>query len=324
MSKNHPMKKFLTLLLALGFPCLFYAQSVFPESKDSVLWNIGFWRFYENIYDTTIFPSGDTTFCDNKWIKITFTNSSVPRAYYRIEGKKVYFRMNANCALADHLIYDFDLKVGDTLYVTTNLAETQGYTGSRGVSVHIDSVSTIVVNGLPRKRMAVTYRYRDSKAIRFGLIQDRYDIWTEGMGSRIFPFYAMWCVSHGNCEDSNLFVRCFQTSKQIFYQDARSPFCSPRLGTATREPIQRLPIRLYPNPLSSGEALQIELSSLSDQVATYQVFDLLGRVKARGALGYWQGDHLSISLDPLPSGFYQLQLLDRAGRQLALEKMVVR
>lgn len=317
------MKKILTLLIALGFPCLFYAQSVFPEPKDSVLWNIGFWRFYENIYDFSISPSVDTTFCGKKWIKANFINSTVSQVYYRIEGKKVYFRVNANCELSEHLIYNFDLKVRDTLYVTTNLAETQGYTGSRGVSVLVDSISMVAINGVMRKRMYVNYRY---KGVGLGreVIEDRFDVWTEGMGSRIFPFYALTCVTHGNCEDSYLYVRCFQASKQIFYQDARSPFCSPRLSTATRAPIPRFPIRVYPNPVSPGEALQIDASSLLDQPVTYQIFDLLGRVKSRGTLNAWQGDFLSISLDQLPSGFYQLQLMNREGRQLALEKVMLR
>lgn len=315
------MKNFLALLFLGSFPSLFFAQSVFPEPKDSALWNIGFWRFYENINDFSVVPAKDTMLCEQRWIKVNFINSSIAHTYYQIDGRKVYLRANTDCNQAAHLIYDFDLKVGDTLYVPTNLAETQGYLGSRGVRVMVDSISRVLIKGVLRKQLAVTYRYK-GLGLSQEITEDRNDVWIEGMGSRIFPFYALLCVTHGNCEDSNSFIRCFQRNKQIFYQDIRSPFCNPLLSTTIREPVQHFPIKLYPNPFSSGETLQIDGSALVYKPVAYQIVDLLGRVKASGKLEAWHSNLISINLDQLPTGFYQLQLMDREGRQVALERVV--
>lgn len=313
------MKNYLILLILLGFPRLLWTQTVFPEPKDSSLWNIGFWRFFENIYDFTVYPSKDTMLCGKKWIKANFTNSTITHLFYRIDEKKVYLRMNTDCTPEDHLIYNFGLNVGDTLYVPTNLVETQGYPGRIGVRVTVDSISTIVVNGLLRKRMAVTYRH---KGINLGLLEDRRDEWIEGMGSRIFPFYAITCVNHGNCESSYWYVRCFQANNAMIYKDQRSPFCSPRVGTSNEEQRKRLPIRLYPNPLGDEQTLHVDVNSSFNKPYNYQVIDLLGRVRADGKLEGYYNDHISIPLNILPIGFYQLRLLDRNGQQLALEKFV--
>lgn len=316
------MNKYLIIVLLLVLTQAIHAQSVFPEPKDKAIWNIGFWRFFENAYDFTVHPSKDTLLCGKKWIKANITNLTITHLFYRVEGKKVYLRMNENCIPEDHLIYDFGLNVGDTLYVPTNLAETGGYSSIRGVRVTVDSTATIVINGVTRKRMVVTYRYR-YKGTNPVFYEDRQDEWIEGMGSRLFPFYAMACVNHGNCETSYWYVRCFQINDEMVYKDQRSPFCSPLVSTSNQAQQQRLPIQLYPNPLESGQALYIDAQSLSDKPSAYQIIDLLGCVKTDGKLEAYSIDRISIQLDVLPKGFYQLRLLNRHGQQLALEKLIV-
>lgn len=315
------MNKYLLFAFLLGLPQLAHTQSVFPELKDKAIWNIGFWRFFENVDDFTVYPSKDTVLCGKTWIKANFTNLTITHLFYRIEGKKVYLRMNANCIPEDHLIYDFGLNVGNTLYVSTNLAETGGYPSIRGVRVTVDSTSTIVINGVPRKRMVVTYRYRH-KGTTPVLYEDRRDEWVEGMGSRLFPFYAMACVNHGNCESSYWYVRCFQANDEMIYKDQRSPFCSPLVSTSNQSQQRRLSIQLYPNPLINGQVLYVDVHSLAIKPVSYQVIDLLGRVKVAGKLESYTANPISIVLDMVPAGFYQLRLLDRHGRQLALEKLV--
>jgi hypothetical protein len=92
------------------------------------------------------------------------------------------------------------------------------------------------------------------------------------------------------------------------------------LSTATQTP-QRAPIRLFPNPLGPAEDLQVELSGLPLSPAAYRVFDLLGRPLSEGKLEP-QKTQISIPFNRVPAGIYYLQLLDRQGRQLALEKVL--
>jgi hypothetical protein len=92
------------------------------------------------------------------------------------------------------------------------------------------------------------------------------------------------------------------------------------LSTAT-QPLQRTPLRLYPNPLGLVDDLQVELPSLAVNPVAYRVFDLLRRPVSEGKLLMGK-TQISIPFGSVPAGTYLLQLLDQEGRQLALEKVL--
>jgi hypothetical protein len=310
-------------LLLLFFCCVstvVRSQTVFPGPGSQTVWNIGWWRFFENAGDTRIDIDKDTVICNQKWTRAlysTLEGRPIKPMYYRIQGAKVFIKPRLECESKEYLMYDFDMKVGDSLVVPHQFFETDGFDNLARIKAKVETVTTVTINGVGRKKITLNYFYSGS----LNGIQARFDTWIEGMGSVIFPFYPFFCVNR-TCNESNNYVRCFQSEGKILYQDSRSPFCSNVLITANEE-IKRVPLRIFPNPLGSAESMQVDVSSLPIKPTTYKVYDLLGRAIAQGKLSDQQGAaQMTIPFNNVPTGVYHLQLLDRVGRQLALEKVV--
>jgi hypothetical protein len=258
--------------------------------------------------------------CNQKWTRAfysTLEGKPIKPMYYRIQGAKVFIKPRLECEGKEYLMYDFDMKAGDSLVVPHQFFISDGFDNSARIKAKVETVTTVIINGVSRKKITLNYFYS-------GLltdIQPRDDTWIEGMGSVIFPFYPFLCVNR-TCTESYNYVRCFQSEGKILYQDSRSPFCSNVLITANEE-IQRVPLRIFPNPIGSAGALQVDVSSLLFEPVTYQVFDLLGRTVTQGKLIDQQGaTQITIPFGSFPAGIYHLQLLDRQGHRLALEKIV--
>jgi hypothetical protein len=320
------MRVLFILLISFAFQNFLPAQTALPKVSDKPLWNIGFWRFFENYGTGSILKlEKDTAFCGKTWIKARWSNvdGTLPDyAYYRLEGKRAFFKINTRCDQKEYLMYDFDLKVGDTLVVPVLLGETEGNEGPVKVRVRVDSISTIILGGIQRKRMVVNYVSRSTYP---GNPSENRDIWIEGIGSQIFPLYPWGCVNRHLCNVALFYIRCFQLNSQIIYQDSRAPFCSNSIITSNSEPQNlNLNLNIYPNPISQGGNWQIEWAKNELKASQLDLLDPLGRVlKQMSDLdrGYMQ--RVQVPTENLPKGLYYLRMKDEKGQVLALEKVMV-
>jgi hypothetical protein len=323
----YPMKKSF-IIICLQLCCFYFAksQTIFPESKDNPVWNIGLWAFFDNVLDYTIRVEKDTFLCQKTWSKAIIdlvVGKRVQSIFYRVEGQKVYFKPTANCSQLEILIYDFAMKKGDTLLVPNNLFENRGEVNINKVVVRVDSVSTISLGGASRRKLSLTYRFVHRTGIE--IKEDRTDTWVEGFGSSIFPFYPLFCVNKGVCTESNLYVRCFQAINKIIYQDSRSPFCSNAIITSNSD-VQnpKINLNIYPNPIPQGGNWQVEWAKNELKASQLDLLDPLGRVLKQMSdidRGYMQ--RVQVSSGDLPKGLYYLRMKDEKGQVLALEKVMV-
>jgi len=79
--------------------------------------------------------------------------------------------------------------------------------------------------------------------------------------------------------------------------------------------------RAYPNPVSSGEVLQLEALVDAPRAARAQWMDAYGRHLAEHAL-----DHLPLQTIPVgdwPPGVYFLRLMEESGRALQVLRVLV-
>ncbi len=319
------MRVLFILFIFIAVQKMSIAQTALPKVSDKPLWNIGFWRFGENYNIGDIVKlEKDTIFCNRNWIKAswaTIDGLSFSNAFYRLEGKKAFFKMNTRCDQKEYLMYDFDLKIGDTLVLPVLLGETQGFEGDIKVRVRVDSVSTVVLGGTPRKRMVVNYANRSIYTNRI----DNRDIWIEGMGSSIFPLYPIGCVTRQVCPMADYYIRCFQVNSQIIYQDSRSPFCSNALITFNSD-LQnpRIDLTIFPNPISQGGNWQVEWAKNEIGATHLELLDPLGRIlKQVTGLKQSSMQRVQVSTENLPKGLYYLRLREEGGQVLAMEKVMV-
>ncbi len=320
------MKKlFIAIFIQLCWLSFAKAQAIFPESKDNPVWNIGLWAFFDNVLDYTVRVEKDTLLCQKLWSKANLdliNGKRVQSFYYRTDGQKVYFKPTANCTQLEFLIYDFNMKKGDTLTTPNNLFENRGELNGNKTVAKIDSVSVISIGGIARKKLSITYKFVH-RAGEFK--EDRKDTWIEGFGSVIFPFYPFFCVNKGVCTESNLYLRCFQSKNKIIYQDSRSPFCSNALITSSSD-LQnpKINLNIFPNPIPQGGNWQVEWTKNDIGASHLELLDPLGRVLKQVA-GLKQGSmhRVQVPTETLPKGLYYLRLRDEGGQVLAMEKVMV-
>lgn len=302
------------------------AQTALPLSTDKPIWNIGQLAFFENLSDRLLFVEKDTIFCQKQWTitNIANLNRRVVRSiYYRQEGGKVYFKPSFVCSEKEYLMYDFTMKPGDTLSVPIRLFELGRVTANK-VIVRVDSVSNVIINGISRKRMVVNYQ-RVGNPPRMDPYSDRRDIWLEGIGSLIFPFYPFICVNLPECNEAEFYIRCFQANNKILYQSPILPFCSNALISSNSVPQSaKINLSIFPNPISQGSNWQVEWAKNEIGATHLELLDPLGRVLKQVA-GLKQGStqRVQVSTENLPKGLYYLRLREEGGQVLAMEKVIV-
>jgi Secretion system C-terminal sorting domain len=324
----YPMRKIFFLTVVL-FSCIWpksKAQTALPLSAGKPIWNIGQMTYGRNVLDVLVFIEKDTIFCQKQWTVANFgsMNKKVARSvYYRQEEGKVYFKPSFVCEEREYLMYDYNMKPGDTLSVPIRLFELERVTANR-VIVRVDSVSNVTVNGVSRKRMLVNYQ-RVGNPPRRDPYLDRRDVWLEGIGSLIFPLYPFICVSLNECNEAESYVRCFQANNKVIYQSPVQPFCSNTLITSSSD-VQnpKITLNIFPNPLPQGGNWQVEWAINEAHAAQLELVDPLGRVvKQVAGLDQNSMQRVQVPSENLPKGLYYLRLKDEKGQVLALEKVLV-
>jgi hypothetical protein len=264
----------------------------FPDSNAQ--WNIHYtllgWPGFEEVYSILI--SGDTLINSLLYHKL-----KVP--YVRVVGnsktteilagyigairqdtfnKKVFFIPPAN--LTEQLLYDFTLKVGDTV---------KGYLENiDGIKDVVDSIDSVLVGNKYHKRWKINSYYN------ICLI--------EGIGST----YGLIEYSPGLSVDApDISITCFQQNGITIYPDTVNN-CEliSAITPIDRESEQ---IRIYPNP--SNGSLTIEFGK-SINIKELRITDLFGKI----ILQQQTGNLTKIKIDNLQSETYILTIIDKDGK----------
>ncbi len=226
---------------------------------DSVIWGVGTGKkvYFRNTY-TNFFcsPADSVQIIHEPFKLIGLLDQSV-------QYKKVYFtRLSADpapfpiCVDADSfplnqytLLYDFDLKVGDTLH----------WRPEPNVVLKIDSIQ--MDNGTWRRIFV------------FHPLNAYY--WIEGIGSNfgLLGGYANLQISDVSCQ-----LQCFRYNNQVLYSTVNAIFCDS-VAVATFEPEDfNNALRLSPNPTSGNITLEMPLD---ETPAMLRIFDPQGRELGR-------------------------------------------
>ncbi len=289
----------LSLYIFINNNLVAQAYTPFPE-------NVAVWDIYDQPGpDGPFYPelyhrftmTGDTIINNISYNKIYYSTYSkmfnapvnmVKRGYsfairQDIPNKKVYRTLAINNTIIDTLLYDYDLKVGDTVpetYTTTHSIPKQ-------IVIAIDS---IVFHGKQYRR----FKLKDGGTFGAALI--------EGIGS-----------ANGLPEAHFGFFEAAPILKN--FCDATSSNCAADLALAIEEPVDNLSVTIFPNPFKTEMNVIFNTEQAERKVI---LVDVLGNeIQAFNC----SGKQLSIQRAELCSGVYFLKIVSKD--KLLVKKIIV-
>jgi len=238
----------------------------------------------------------------------------------REEDKKIYLYVPN---LGEHLIYDFGLEIGDTLFYSIRVSMGAGCDGKLGVGffecyelyppyyqVIYNKGITTLENGESRNTLFVE-KYLITE---YGHEFDGTNEWIEGLGTITYygsaffgPIYVFFGIHDRNFFD--LACVC-QDNKRLF---SASPECSLCNGNSINKKIQQK-ITLHPNPTTGELTIELGQAQLPNEELTImgvEIFDIYGRKQK----AEWrkQNEEIVIDILHLPAGVYFVKIETRQG-----------
>lgn len=253
---------------AVGMPCIEQSDYVYYIKGDSIVDDILYKKIYKHgvvvqwWYDSPPVPES----CNNSW---TFNEFYT---LVRQDSSKIFIRQWDE---EEKLLYDFNMKAGDTLPITWN---------QWNENTVVTSIDSILVGDGYRKVFHLDGT--GSTKIIEGLGHD---------GGFLEPFPPILECGH--------FLLCFALDGTTYF---------PNLGDAcdlevnVPEAPDQIYLNAYPNPATNAVTVEMEGASGINEIIA---FDVAGR---RSNLIFNRSDHdrLSIDLSPLKKGLYIIQLID--------------
>jgi hypothetical protein len=270
---------FISFLLSV-FSCQFvFAQKYYTLVDTNKIWSIQRTIIaHPNSYDSYYIKFSTDTIIKNKVYKqVLITYESSPKNWLKsgfireTEDKKVYYLIYKNDEF-DYILYDFNLKKGDTL----------GY-------LKVDSIDTILIENQNRKIFYFGGR----------------ETWIEGIGSTCGVLSAGRCAWHGG--ESSLL--CYSENDSLKYQNPDFDYCyiQESVGLNQINNIQE-EIKIVPNP--AGEEAIVSWQSAEQSTANISVYDIVGKLVY--VLDVSQAQHdknkLKINTSKLDNGIYFIRL----------------
>jgi hypothetical protein len=185
--------------------------------------------------------------------------------------------MNPN-DMTEHLLYDFNLNVGDKFYVPLLM----NYNSAR--EFQVTQIDTVIINGSKRKKF---YYKSTSGSNGFEAI--------EGLGCLNDPFKIISPVF-----DPVYYLLCAYSGKTLQYSFNQSCSISPCYNASTIKGINAEISHIYPNPCSDKLIINSPVETL------YEIYDFSGQLVLEGI------EKESIDASSLINGIYIL-ILKREG-----------
>lgn len=250
------MKKTLILTILIFGSWITKAQTYVPFPDSNVYWNEI--ELYQGYCDPpeycrhSYFYNGDTIIDSEIYHKL-YDNDSSSISYVgaiREENKKIHF-VYENC---DHsiVLYDFNLNVGDVMYVPLQLCDTV-----HGSGFMIHSIDSILLEDMTYRK-----RYNNNS---FGYS------WIEGIGSEnglLYPYYqGIACICF-------LSTVCVKQNDQFLFIDESYVPCFDFFVSNHENTIQKKKIEVYPNPVSINSTFYI--NAFDELIKRIDIFNSQG------------------------------------------------
>jgi hypothetical protein len=250
-----------------SMPCLQIHNYIYYLSGDSAIGDIEYKKVYEirEIEHRWMAPPPHQD-CDSKTLYNEF------RILLRQDGKKMYVNENGT----EHLLYDFDLAVGDTLPITWNML-TEG--------IYVTDIDSIFMGDHYRKVFYLNEVWGMENFI------------IEGVGSNLglLEEFPMPMLNY----PSNLL--CF-TLNDTTYFPGFGEDCDLTVNTSFVE--KDFHVRIAPNPVKDRLRIDHHLDSNIQQVIVYDCYGRKLFVKPENITPH----SLEVNLSHLSQGFYILEL----------------
>lgn len=263
------------------------AQNNFPVSTDNPVWRVlrtgaisvegpRYFLDYKLEKDTlidnktySVISGFDTIQGNTNWSRVGFTRTS---------STKVYFKATANGK--EYLLYDFGLKVNDTIYCGFDVNHNPDT-----IKFHVVSIDTIDVSGYRRKRLKI-------------YSNDHFEMnWIEGIGSDINPFYMGSFGIPGSISE----LRCVTINSNLIYQNPKYSDCT------TITSIKQIPsndgISIFPNPTKTE--LFVDINTGRFEKLKIKINDMNGKVVYNKTVSELTN---VINISTFPCGLYFIQI----------------
>ncbi|MFK7810118.1 MAG: T9SS type A sorting domain-containing protein [Saprospiraceae bacterium] len=304
------MKKTNLILVLLLFSTSMIAQNF---AAVNTTWHFSNWS-WDEIDDSffKVVADRDTTI-DNKYVTILemYANGEyIPEARLFIHetDDKVYFFEENDF----HLLYDFNLEVGDTLF--SNIPTNRNYydiatnnfapSSVEVTQMIVDSISYLTVENVELK----TLHTRESlspdneNCLRYGAIHERLGSRNGLFGQSCMQLTVGWSGR----------LRCY-SDNDIFYQPV-SIACESGFNNTTE--VRQHSIDYYPNPVNDIIHLSGDKTYL---LSSYKIYDFSGLLISEGEIL-----NRDINLTTLSKGIYWLQLIDKNDQSIDINKIIKR
>lgn len=241
--------------------------------RDSLTFN---GKMYRQLYET---------------LDSTFQDADSTGYWYREENDKVYI-YEPQYSTPERLIYNFNLKVDDTLTIEN------GFSREQIKVVFVDSVT--LMDGSKRKRLTITSNAPFTRDTA---------IWIEGIGSEVAPLDTK-SMFISDCQES---LNCFYLQNRWVYQRAFQSCTLYGDPVSVHDIPELADMKVFPNPFTTEFYLDAALLEGFKPPADYSiaVFDLQGKQMYHTEVA-WVND-LRINTDTWRSGLYLLVIRSASG-----------
>lgn len=210
--------------------------------------------------------------------------------YVRQDNQKIYVYLTDT---TEHLLYDYDMVVGDTFYFSG--LDIFNFFSNDSIRCVVDSIGSISVEGSLR---SVFYLSHDDYGGLSGVV-DTNSVFIEGIGN----LGGFFCGISRFTEYTTRTLECFGINN-IPYWTGSNGICDLSVGIKPIE--ENIDLSYYPNPVKDKMDFEIPESF---EISEIEIVDLLGE-KEKVKFNRTKTNRLTIDLSEFNSGIYFLKLID--------------
>jgi hypothetical protein len=318
---NQKLFVFITVFCAVPLLLPLRAQQPVSPFKDSCEWSVSRYKFR---------TMGSDTLKDDKiWLKVYRDQSNTPFSFdagraelyalvrYDSAEKRLYGMHPSNSAGNEFLMYDFSMKVGDTVDVVSYKRTLEGRDLSmKAIRIGPANDSVTLSNG--EKRAILHMQMYNPEEPWNQLFKS---VWIEGIGSDFGLFSPDYGSSY-SCRYERLVLLCYAENGETLLElpendinDSVKGDCfNSDMGLKVPETCSKSSVEVFPNPASG----QIWLRDAQGTLQSLQVFNAVGQEVLRQNL---EGSEQVVNISTLAKGVYFLKIgTDRA---TVMRKIVV-
>jgi hypothetical protein len=280
--------------------CFYKEEKPFWEFKDGVTWNfVHYNSVFPAVKDTWKYDS-EVSLCGQKYSRIIFPMFGKDTLLLRNQGNKTFYRSGKNCAKPEYMLYDFDLKLGDTFNLANRYHDK--------VKSKVTKVDTVFRYDKNRKRIVFEYSFPQDKGKMTEMT------WVEGLGSELNPFYIHHIYPQLADPDQEWVPLCYFQGTTMMYKNNNFVNCAIS-ATNDNQDLEK-EITVSPNPFDNSLTVNVLENNKNLKL---NVFDLAGKMLSQSTMS---SETATLELDFLAKGVYFLKIEEIESRKSRTIKIV--